>query len=148
MKTVHLMTTGSLGHKFSFPGQIELPSLTVKIHRPNETEVSWGYNKLSKPAVWSLCASSIFGSCGCGRHWELVKRDIMSHNPAGSSAASQKGHQFNEVVNILVVDLFFSRGLKLLYNLSPHYLYHNQVNALWTASSPVYIPSILMDFSD
>lgn len=49
MKTVHLMTTGSLGHKFSFPGQIELPSLTVKIHRPNDTEVSLGYNKLSTP---------------------------------------------------------------------------------------------------
>lgn len=31
----------------------------------------------------------------------------MSHDPAGGSAASQKGHQFHEVVNILVVDSFF-----------------------------------------
>lgn len=45
------MPTGSLGHMFSFLGQIVLPSLTVKFFGSNETEVSLGYNTLVKQTL-------------------------------------------------------------------------------------------------
>lgn len=81
MEAVHFMPTGSLGHKFSFPGQTVLSSLTVKVLRPSETKVSLGSNKLFKPAFGhSVSSLSVVGSCDCGREWGVVKRGIVSPN--------------------------------------------------------------------
>lgn len=57
-----------------------------------------------------LCKISVFGSFDCGTEWGLVKRGIMSHNTAGNSVVSQKGHQFSEVVSVLFGDLFFQKS--------------------------------------